>query len=301
MNIAGKRNRQWWIPSLIILFAILALGLFLPGLVNPAQVPGGGPLPEASRTPIQTAASTQQIAALISPSPVRTQASTPTRTAPSASNCTYSMYYWMDRPEAWMIENVVIGTLSYTKGEAILILQTESDDAKTLLLQQFFAALLNSLRADASAVSQTLRDASEWLGDHTLGIEVTEGDRQAALSMVQTLVEFNNGAIGPGHCADEPSTPTALPTATATSTPSPTPTRVITARPTIRPTATEEKEKEPTDEPTQAPTQEPTQVPQPTNTEEPPQPTNTPRPRATPTPAPTEEPPTQPPPPTPSA
>jgi hypothetical protein len=304
MNFAGNRNRQWWIPSLIILVAILALGLLLPGLINPSQVPSDGSILEATLTPANTDRSTPQstlpVSLAVSPSPARTLQGTPVQTAASTSNCTYTMYYWINQPEAWMIENVVIGTLSYTRGEAILILQTESDDAKTLLLQQFFTALLNSLRADASVVAPTLSNASDWLDEHTLGVEVTETDRQAALSMTQTLLEYNNGLIGPGRCADEPTTPTPLPSATLTPTLTPTPTRAITSRPTLRPTATQEKDKDkPTDEPqpTDKPTSEPTKEP----TKPPPKPTSTSKPRATPTSAPTDEPPTPiPPPPVPN-
>jgi hypothetical protein len=298
MNLAGKRNRQWWIPSLVILVAILALGLFLPGLLNPAQVPAGGIPPEKTRTPRLTATDTRPVSLSISPSPPGTQASTATPMGPSPTNCTYSMYYWIDHPQAWMTENVVIGTLTYTKGEAILILQTESDDAKTLLLQQFFTALLNSLRADPTAVTASLSAASKWLEKHTPGEQVSPADRQEALSLMQVLLDYNTGILGPGHCADEPSTPTPVPTATATPTETPTATPLRTLRP-VFPTATRDTRVKPTDEPTAAPTPEPTQEPtqEPTN---PPRPTNTPQPRPTPTPAPTEEPPTQPPPQTPN-
>jgi hypothetical protein len=186
-----------------------------------------------------------------------------------------------------LIENVVIGNNSFTKAEAIEILDTEAQDEKTALLQQFFAALLNTLKgADSREIEPILLNASEWINGHSTGMAISATDRQQATLFTQTLFEYNIGGRGPGHCSDEPVTPTPTPTHTPTSTLTPTATPIRTLRtPTDIPT-----ERKPT---APRPTDAPTDQPPPTDTPEP-QPSNTPRP--TPTKAPTEEPPTQPPP-----
>jgi hypothetical protein len=308
MGTMSRNIRQWWLPSLILLLAILLASLLLPNLIYPGNIqrdiqqPGvvastpTPTLPATSDTGIISPATA--IAGLVTPA-------TPGTELLPEKNCTYTIYFWGSHPDAWLAENILIGRFSYSKSEAIEILQTQNQEVTTDLLKQFFAALLNSLKGvDTSSVDVTLVQASDWLGRHALGVEVSQVDQQSGAALAQTLADFNNGLTGPGLCADEPPTPTPGPTDTPMPTETPTPTRVPTWRPStsvpVPPTATQEKE-DPTDEPapsTEAPTEQPPTEPPPTDppatvappTEPPPPPTEEPEPTERPTPSPVPEP-----------
>lgn len=302
MNVLPKNARRWWLPTLILLLAILSLSLLLPGLIYPQEVnPGNrGPFTLRTRTPTATAALTAPPATQPALSLDIIEQVTPR--ASSRENCTYTLYYWRDHPQAWLAENILIGRLSYTKAEALAILQVESTDTATILLKQFFAALLNTLKgADASAIEPDLIAASDWLGAHAPGAAMAEEERQRGAGLASALEGYNSGALGPGHCPDEPPTPTPLPSAT----PSPTPTRRPARTPTRRPaTATEAGKPDKGTQETPLPTETPAATPAaPTDTPAPsqPPPSDTPAPsetpaRATPTEAPTEAPTSTPPP-----
>lgn len=289
MGLNSDKVRRLWLPSLVILLVILTISWLVSSLFYPADIQGSSPEPvmQASPTivPILTVTSAHTATKTITTGNLNT----PTLGTTPTTNCTYTPTYWRLNPNAWLIENVVIGNNSYTKAEAIEILESPAEDEKTALLQQFFAALLNTLKgADSRDIEPTLLDAGNWINDHSTGLAVSDTERQQAAQYTQTLFEYNIGGLGPGHCPDEPVTPTPTPTSTPTSTPTftVTPIRTLTT-PTDVPTERRPTEPKPTDAPTDAPTDQPG----PTDTPKP-QPTNTPRP--TPTNAPTEPPPPSP-------
>ena len=300
MNAISKNIKQWWLPSLILMLAILLISLLLPNLIYPSNMQRNNQQPLV--VPVTSTPTLPPTLASFGITPAASNVSletqvTPTGEARSGQNCTYTMYYWRSNPNAWLAENILIGRFTYSKSEAIEILQSEKQEVTTDLLKQFFAALLNSLKgASTSAVDATLVQASDWLGKHSLGFEVSQADRQTGAALAQTLEDFNSGVTGPGSCADEPPTPIPLPTDTPTPTVTPTPTRVPTRRPgtsTPKPSETPEKDKpteEATDSPTEASTEPPpTEPPPPTDTpptEPPPPPTEEPTERPTPTPVP---------------
>ena len=290
MIFTSDKVRRLWLPSLVVLLVILTLSWLVSSLFYPANIQGNSLEPTIQSTPTASPIVTIPIAQAATATMVTVIANTSTQASTSTVNCTYTTTYWRINPEAWLIENVVIGNNSFTKAEAIEILETAAQDEKTALLQQFFAALLNTLKgADARDIEPILLNASDWINGHSTGMAISATDQQQALLFTQTLFEYNNGGLGPGHCSDEPVTPTPTPTSTPTATLTPTVTPIRTLR-------------TPTDIPTQrkptkpAPTEKPTDQPQPTDIPEP-QPTKTPLPM--PTQAPTEPPPTEPlPPPT---
>jgi hypothetical protein len=197
--------------------------------------------------------------------------------------------------EAWRIETIDLGSLSYSKEQAIAILNIENPNiAATRLLQQYIIALLNNLNgADPTRIERTMEQVSEWLILHPPEIHLTQAESFVGERFADKLQDFNNGVTGPGRCLDEPFTPTpgVTPTllnyTTATFTPAPISTIIFpTATPTKKPGGDRPK---PTNPPTSQPTKPP---PPPINTPKPP-PKSTPV--VPPTQAPTQLPPTQPP------
>jgi hypothetical protein len=318
MSAMSRNIRQWWLPSLLLLLAIILASLLLPNLIYPRNVQEGiqppGIAPE-TRTPTSPAATVNSVIVRATTNVRLETLSTPNIELRPGQNCTYTFYYWRSNPDAWLAENILIGRFSYSKSEAIEILQAENQEVTTDLLKQFFAALLNSLKgADTSSVDVTLVEASDWLGRHALGFEVSDADRLTGAAIAQTLDGFNSGATGPGLCADEPPTPTPgqtdTPTPTETPTATPVPTRLVFTAIPNPPTSTPEKDDPPdgpppsSEEPTEPPSTEPpptepppTEPPptvspptEPPATDPPPPPTDEPEPTERPTPSPVPEP-----------
>lgn len=287
MNLSGNKFRQLWLPFLVLAVLILATSWMLAGVIYPNNLqenPVDSPTNPVSF--LTTATFTDSVTHPTVTRSLTSGASTPASFPTTTRNCTYSTHYWRANPNAWMIENVVIGRLVFSKDEAIDILDRQPEDEVTALLQQFFTALLNTLKgANADAVETALIQTSDWLSAHPEGVDLSQFERNQANALTQALSEYNNGAIGPGHCADEPPTPTPLPSLTPTSTNTPTQTPLITRRPSATPTS-EEGGAKPTKPP--APTDTPPPPPPPSPTKPP---TATPSPPPpTPTPAPTESP-----------
>jgi len=224
---------------------------------------------------------------------------TPT-TTPDANNCTYTMGYWKNHPEAWPVEEITIGGLTFAKAAAIAILETPpGGDATYILARQLIPAKLNVLKgADPSAIKATITGADDWLGEHPLGSDPSNPDRDQGIALAGALDEYNNGVIGPGRCGDETATPTPEetrertlhptegpttgPTEEPTEKPTATPTATPTTEPHNTPTPTATPTTEPADEPTPEPSTTPTATATPTT-----EPHNTPTPTATPTTEPT--------------
>jgi hypothetical protein len=73
-------------------------------------------------------------------------------------------------------------------------------DAYYNLAHQFIAAKLNALRGtDTSVVDEALAAADTLLAGVDPGT-LTRDQRREALDLAETLDDYNNGLIGPGHC-----------------------------------------------------------------------------------------------------
>ena len=294
MSFYSDKVRKYWFPFIILMIIVVAVGWVLAGVISPSNVQGNDLDLPTPNPPTATARPTSTSTA--TPTVVITNTATSFAPIPTpAYNCTYSAYYWSTNADSWMIENLLLGNLSYTKIEAIEIMALENPTPTERLMGQFFAALLNTLKgADSSEVDAVIVKARDWLILRPHGVDLSQTEIQEIESYTEQLEAFNNGLIGPGQCSDEPMTPTP----SATDTPEPTPTYTQGPdQPFFTATATRRSgggKPRPTD--TQAP---------------PPPPTNTPKPQATPTtkppptqivpptPAPTKPPPTEAPPPAP--
>lgn len=298
-----NNTQQQKITRWLFILGLLIVGLIVASLVippqddsNPEAVVAGNPT--STLTPTRTSFPTQEPAQEASP----TSTPFPTVTNPPASNltptpeknCTYPATYWKNHPEAWLAENILIGDLTYTKEEAISILDTDTEDVPTNVLKQLFATILNILKgADPSPIENTVITTIDWLGQHSPGDQLSETDQLAGSALVDVLEKYNNGQTSPQLCSDAPRTPT--PTPTATNTPTRTRRPVTLVAPTSATPTKKPGEGHPGKPPTNTPPPpEPTQPPP---TQPPPPPPTEPPPteRPTPTQAPTEAPPTSPP------
>ncbi len=121
------------------------------------------------------------------------------------SNCTHSIGYWKEHPEAWPVDEITIGGATYTKEEALLFLDPPPrGDATYILAVQLLAARLNILNgADPSILEEVIEDADEWLVDNPLGSKPKNPERKVGIALAEVLEMYNNGEIGPGMCSED--------------------------------------------------------------------------------------------------
>lgn len=298
MNTGRSFNGQLPPRALAAVFAVLIVGAILFAVVSSRN---RRPTMQEAFLPAKPQRATSALAAA-------TRTPTPTKAAlaavqPSATvqpDCTYVSEYWKDNPQAWMVENILIGRFSYTKKEAIAVLAADPQNLRAYLLKQFFTAVLNTAAGvDAGAVSDILTKASAWFDANALKPELTPEEASQGEALARALDEYNSGATGPGACPGQ----TILPITSFSGTATPTPTAtVLLATPGQPGAATIPTEKlprpvkrvppatpAPAPAPTQAPPPEPTSRPHPT--QPPPQPTQPPPQPTQPPPQPTSAPP----------
>ncbi|HZD55106.1 MAG TPA: hypothetical protein VE136_00160 [Anaerolineales bacterium] len=295
-----NNTQQQKITRWLFVLGLLIVGLIVVSLAIPSQ---GNPNPEAlvtgdptsTLTPTYTLFPTQEMAQAAS----LTSTPFPTVTNPPASNlsptpeknCTYPATYWKDHPEAWLAENILIGELTYTKEDAISILETDTEDVPTNVLKQLFATILNILKgADASRIENSVVTTIDWLGQHSPDSQLSETDQLTGMGLIDVLEKYNGGQTDPQLCPDAPRTPTPTPTFTNTPTRTRSPFTVApptSATPTKKPgegqpgkPATNTPQPQATEPP---PTQPPPTQPPPTQPPPPPTPTSAPPPTEAPT------------------
>jgi len=120
-------------------------------------------------------------------------------------NCTYTQGYWKNHSAVSSPQTLMLGAVSYSESQLIQILNRPAQgNGLVTLAHQLIAAKLNIANgADPSAVWQTVIDADSMIGgllvppvgNGTLSPKQT-GD------LTDTLTEYNEGTIGPGHCVD---------------------------------------------------------------------------------------------------
>src|SRR5689334_18924688 len=131
-------------------------------------------------------------------------------TAPAAQNCTFTLGYWKTHAEAWPVGSLTLGTVVYGQADLLAILnQPASGNGLLILMHQLIAAKLNVQNgADPSAIGGDIVAADALIGAL---VPPPLGSDSLAPSSVNTLATtldgFNNGLIGPGHCADTPAHP----------------------------------------------------------------------------------------------
>lgn len=131
--------------------------------------------------------------------------------------CTHSQGYWKTHPEAWPLDEIMLGGQTYSKETALEILNNPpKGDAAYVLAVQLIAAKLNIAGgADDSLIADSILAADAWLSEHPIGTDPKGEAREQGIALAEKLEAYNNGEIGPGKCDDkEP------PTSTPTSSPS---------------------------------------------------------------------------------
>ena len=123
----------------------------------------------------------------------------------NAAFCTSTAGYWANHPDAWCVQTIRLGCLTYTQAQAIALIQNSTSGDKTYsLAAQLIAAKLNINCAgtNSSCVASAISSADAWLCDHPVGSNVDSNS--AAWKQVKaaynTLTDYNEGRLCAPKC-----------------------------------------------------------------------------------------------------
>lgn len=112
---------------------------------------------------------------------------------------TKTVSYWKTHPEAWPVESITIGGVTYSASQAYAImLERHSGDMTYNMFRTLVAAKLNvAIGCASGCIGQQILDAEAWLVAHPLG-SVVRGDSaawQQIASVYVQLEQYNNGFL----------------------------------------------------------------------------------------------------------
>ena len=133
--------------------------------------------------------------------------SNPLQPAAAYPNCTQTMDYWQNDPDAWPVTTVTLGSVDYDQSQLLQILAEPVDDNGLVELVQAETTAKLSIAdgADDSVVSPLLTEADALIG--TLSPPPVGGDslpQTTTAALVASINDFNTGAVGPGQCRSNP-------------------------------------------------------------------------------------------------
>jgi cysteine-rich repeat protein len=130
-----------------------------------------------------------------------------------AENCTQSQGFWRYHANSWPVESVQLGTVVYTKAQALDVLAMPvNGNGLVSLAHQLIAAKLNIAQgAVAGTVSAAVAQGDALMkGLVSPPFDTASLPSSAVKSVVDTLNAFNVGDIGPGRCEGDDTPPTAV-------------------------------------------------------------------------------------------
>jgi hypothetical protein len=120
--------------------------------------------------------------------------------------CTRTQGYWKNHPNAWPTSSLMLAGLNYTKAQLLALLNTPTQGKGAVsLMRQLIAAKLNVIATGVSdsGMLSAINSANALLS--SCGSVKVPGcvlDPSLTSELVDTLDDYNNGILGPGHCAE---------------------------------------------------------------------------------------------------
>jgi hypothetical protein len=121
--------------------------------------------------------------------------------------CPHSQGFWKTHPAAWPVDELVLGTETYTKAEARALLKTPiRGDASLILAKQLIAAKLNiEDGADPAPVDTEITDADDLLATYParlpLDVHPSTPEGKDMTDIAAVLDDYNNRVFTP-DCDD---------------------------------------------------------------------------------------------------
>jgi hypothetical protein len=124
------------------------------------------------------------------------------------ATCVLGPGYWKNHPQAWCMETIQIGCVTYTRAQAIEVMRHNADRDKTYsLAQQLIAAKLNvsCQHSSASCIASAIVAADGWLCAHPVGsgVRATSSEWQAIKRTYNSLGKYNDGELCAPSCDDD--------------------------------------------------------------------------------------------------
>jgi hypothetical protein len=119
----------------------------------------------------------------------------------AANPGTGTLGYWKNHPNAWPA-SISIGGQTYTRDQAIYLMQRISKDRTTQMFAQLVAAKLNvGIGNDNSCIASTIAWADAWMASHPVGSNVLASSPawQQAEPYHNQLDAYNNGQLCAPH------------------------------------------------------------------------------------------------------
>jgi len=112
--------------------------------------------------------------------------------------------YWKNHPDAWPINQITIGGVTYTKDEAIAIMNTPEKGDKTFtLFRALVSAELNVLIGnESSCIYNVIASADQWMmsnGPVGSGIRANSNAWKEGEPLYEELDNYNNGKLCAPH------------------------------------------------------------------------------------------------------
>jgi hypothetical protein len=111
--------------------------------------------------------------------------------------------YWKNHPDAWPVESITVGGISYTKAQAISWLSNVGKDKTTTMFSSLVPAKLNLLIGnDGSCVSPTIAAADMWMAKYgPVGSNVSASSDAWSIGepLHITMDNYNNGRLCAPH------------------------------------------------------------------------------------------------------
>jgi CSLREA domain-containing protein len=169
-------------------------------------------------TPTPTPTATVPPTPTVTPTPTLTPTPTPTATptatpTPAPGGCVFTQGYWKNHPEAWPVNEVQLGNVTYTQDQLLAILhQPVSANGLVQLAHQEIAAKLNIANgAEGSCIEQILAAVDALIGNLIIP-PVGDGYLRPS-AYVSNLTSYNEGELCVPHCDVSASpTPSRYPT-----------------------------------------------------------------------------------------
>ena len=111
--------------------------------------------------------------------------------------------YWKNHPEAWPVNFISVGGITYTKAEALALLEKPGKDKTLTMFSSLVPAILNVLVGnDGSCVSSTIAAADEWMkkyGPVGSGVHAASFAWKVGEPLHRQMDNYNNGMLCAPH------------------------------------------------------------------------------------------------------
>lgn len=110
--------------------------------------------------------------------------------------------YWKNHPNAWPVDVIVIGSVTYTKAQAIALMKASTNRNKWLnMFEQLVSATLNAyIGNNTSCISDTIAAANSWVITTPTNVTASSAAWQPTGSALHTALDnYNNGRLCAPH------------------------------------------------------------------------------------------------------